>query len=99
MIDNQDPREVLDVSIEADTQEIRAAYIKKVKEFPPDHAPQEFERIREAYEILRDSRQRTMNMLLSANPAEPLSSLIGDEKTNRKFTGLGPWLEALKKGR
>ena len=99
MIDNQDPREILGVSIEAGTQEIRAAYIKKVKEFPPDHAPQEFERIREAYDLLRDPRQRTMNMLLSANPAEPLSSLIGDEKNNRKLTGPGPWLEALKKGR
>lgn len=99
MIDNQDPREILDVSIEADTQEIRAAYIKKVKEFPPDRAPQAFERIREAYEILRDPRKRTMNMLLSADPAKPLSSLIDDEKAIRKLSGPGPWLEALKKGR
>ena len=45
-----DPREVLGVSQDAGEEEIRAAYVRKVKEHPPDRSPEEFERIRNAYE-------------------------------------------------
>ena len=49
-----DPTEVLGVGQDAGEEEIRAAYVRKVKEHPPDRSPEEFERIRDAYDSLRD---------------------------------------------
>ena len=36
---NEDPRQVLEVEAEAGDEEIRAAYLRKVKEYPPDRSP------------------------------------------------------------
>ena len=45
--------ETLGVPAKASLEDIRAAYLGKVKEFPPDRSPEQFERIRDAYETLR----------------------------------------------
>ena len=42
--------EILGVAANASEDEIRRAYLEKVKQFPPDRSPEEFERIRDAYE-------------------------------------------------
>lgn len=89
-----DPHRVLGVEIQAGPEEIRAAYLRKVKEFPPDRAPREFEQVREAYEILSDPRRRTRQLLLSADPKQPLASLL-DARPERRFTGPEPWLAVL----
>jgi curved DNA-binding protein CbpA len=86
---------VLGVTPEAGEEEIRAAYLRKVKEFPPDHAPEEFEKIRDAYDILRDPRRRARDMLLAAEPLAPFASLFR-ARAERNFTGPQPWLEVLK---
>ena len=92
----EDPRMILGVGLEAGDQEIRAAYLRKVKEFPPDRAPEQFERIRDAYELLRDPRRRTLHMLLSVDPHEPLESLLDEGPAPRQFVGPEPWLAVLK---
>ena len=51
-----DPREVLGVNQDAGEEEIRAAYVRKVKEHPPDRTPEEFERIRDAYDRSEERR-------------------------------------------
>jgi|SRR5205807_155057 len=91
-----DPRQMLGIGPEAGDEEIRAAYLRKVKEFPPDRAPGDFERIRDAYEMLRDPRRRTRTMLLSVNPNQPLVSLLQGQAVARKFTGPAPWLAVLR---
>jgi len=53
-----DPIEVLGISRDATDEEIRAAYLLKVREHPPDRSPEQFEQIRDAYEVLRDPRRR-----------------------------------------
>ena len=80
----------------ASEEEIRAAYLRKVKEHPPERSPEEFERTRDAYEALRDPRRRMRNMLLAADPAAPLTGLLDGRPPQRRFTGPGPWLEVLK---
>ncbi len=92
----QDPREALGVGPEAGDEEIRAAYLRKVKEFSPDRHPAEFERIRDAYELLRDPRRRTMHMLFAIDPAAPLTMLLQSLPEHRKFLGSKPWLDVLK---
>jgi curved DNA-binding protein CbpA len=93
---HDDPRLVLDISPEAGDEEIRAAYLRKVKEYPPDRAPQEFEKIRDAYETLRDPGRRTRHLLLSADPKQSLAGLLPGRKSQRRFTGPEPWLAVLK---
>jgi curved DNA-binding protein CbpA len=89
---NEDPRQVLEIEAEAGDEEIRAAYLRKVKQYPPDRAPREFERVRDAYEMLRDPRRRTRLMLLAADPKQSLSSLLDGQKLQRQFTGPEAWL-------
>jgi len=88
-----DPREVLGVSQDAGEDEIRAAYVRKVKEHPPDRSPEEFERIRDAYDSLRDPRRRMRDRLLSV---APFVSVVEVNARQRRFAGPEPWLEVLK---
>jgi curved DNA-binding protein CbpA len=91
-----DPREVLGVSSTATEEDIRAAYLLKVKEYPPDRSPDEFERIRDSYEMLRDPRQRARHLLVSVDPRAPLASLFAGQSASRRFVGPHPWLDVLK---
>jgi DnaJ-domain-containing protein 1 len=93
---HEDPHETLGVAPNAGDEEIRSAYLRKVKENPPDRSPAAFERIRDAYEILRDPRRRALYMLLSANLEAPLASLLPARTAERRFTGPGPWLAVLR---
>lgn len=91
-----DPKEVLGVAWNASEEQIRAAYLRKVKEYPPDRAPEQFETIRDAYETLRDPRRRARDLLRSADPEAPLASLVADRGPERRFAEPSAWLEVLK---
>ena len=91
-----DPIEVLGISQNATDEEIRMAYLLRVREYPPDRAPEQFEKIRDAYETLRDPRRRMRHRLFSLDPGAPLVPLFGDDARPRRFVGHGPWLEVLK---
>jgi curved DNA-binding protein CbpA len=91
-----DPCAVLGVSPNAGDEEVRAAYLRKVKEFPPDRNPAEFELVRDAYALLRDQRQRIRHFLLSTDPRRSLESLLEPAAAERKFVGPDPWLAVLK---
>ena len=91
-----DAHKILGVAANAGEEEIRAAWLAKVKEFPPDREPAEFEKIRDAWDTLRDPRKRARAMFSAGEPIAPLVSLIEDRKTNRIFAGPQPWREALK---
>jgi curved DNA-binding protein CbpA len=90
------PRQALGVAERATEEEIRAAYLRKVKEHPPESSPEEFERIRDAYETLRDPRRRAQNLLFGVDAEAPFASLIAGRAPERRFTGPAPWLAALK---
>jgi curved DNA-binding protein CbpA len=90
------PRDVLGVALNATDEEIRAAYVRKIKEFPPDRCPEEFEQVRDAYNALRDPRTRMRQLLRSHDLDEPLVKLFGDQKPQRNFVGPEAWLAALK---
>jgi hypothetical protein len=91
-----DPNEILGVGHDAGEEELRAAYVRKLKEHPPDRSPEEFERIRDAYEVLRDPRRRMRDRLVSVDPCAPLVSIIALDARQRRFAGPKPWLEVLK---
>ena len=92
-----DARQVLDISVDAGEEEIRAAYIRRVKEHPPDRSPEEFERIRDAYESLRDPRRRMRDRLVAVDPLAPFASVIELSARPRRFAGPRLWLEVLER--
>jgi DnaJ domain len=88
--------EILGVAANASEDEVRSAYLEKVKQFPPDRSPEEFERIRDAYEKLRDPRSRAKAMLIAPDTNLPLVLLVDSIKRRRIFAGPQPWREVLK---
>jgi curved DNA-binding protein CbpA len=53
-----DPYEVIGLAREASADEIKRAYFAMVRANPPERNPEQFKRIRAAYERLRDPAQR-----------------------------------------
>ena len=93
----QDPWAILGVDASATDEQIRAAYIEKVRQHPPDRDQEEFERVRDAYEELRDPRRRAQQMLLSVDPWQELPSLLAGTPAARRHVGPAPWLAAMKR--
>jgi curved DNA-binding protein CbpA len=54
----QDPYQVLGVAHDADARTVKAAYFALVRKFPPETHPEEFQKLREAYEVLSDPERR-----------------------------------------
>ena len=52
--ESDDPYVLLDVRPGAKTEQIRRAYLRRIKVYKPDRHPAEFRRIREAYDRLRE---------------------------------------------
>lgn len=93
---DEDPKKILDVSDHADGEEIRKAYLDKIKQYPPDRMPAEFEKIRDAYEILKNPGTRIMAMLRRIDPKAPLLTLVDGRQETRRFVGPEMWLETMK---
>lgn len=91
-----DPYAVLNVGPDVDDERVRAAYLVRLKQFPPDRSPVEFEQVRDAYELLRDRRRRAEYMLFSCDIEAPLESLLAGMDDDRRFAGPGAWLAVLK---
>ena len=82
-----DPWDVLGVPDDVGEEELRQAYLKKLRQYPPDRAPKEFERIRDAYNEARNP---------GMNPGAPLASLLDGVECERAFVGPKPWLALMK---
>jgi hypothetical protein len=91
----EDPHKILGITEDAGAQEIRAAYLSKIKEYPPERCPDAFEGIRDAYNILSDPRRRTLRMLLSADPEASVVMLLDNHEKNRGFVGPDLWLAVM----
>lgn len=67
-----DPYEVLGVPPDASDAAIRAAYFAQVRAHPPERDPAVFQRVRAAYDLLRDpERRRDADLLRLADWPEP----------------------------
>ena len=52
------PYQILDVAETATDEEIRAAYLTKLRENPPDSNQQQFQQIQQAYELIKNNDSR-----------------------------------------
>jgi len=62
------PYEQLQVAIEASDEEINKAYLKKVRQFPPERAPDKFQEIRVAFEKIKTKRDRIKYDIFECDP-------------------------------
>ncbi len=92
-----DPCSILGVSSDADDDGLRRAYLKKIREYPPDRDPEAFERIRDAYDILSNPLNRVRAQLFSVDPQQSLDTLLDDLESKIEFVGPGPWLAAMER--
>lgn len=68
-----DPYRTLEVGRNAADAAIKRAYFQLVRKYPPEQEPEQFQRIRRAYEQLRDPQQRALTdlFLLQSPPKRP----------------------------
>ena len=92
---SSDPYVVLGLGLDADEKAIRSAYLEKIKAFPPEREPEQFERIRDAYALLRDPRRRIKYMLFHSDRGESFADLLTGSDRSRVFVGPELWLKAL----
>lgn len=71
-----DPYAVLGLPADSDDAAIRQRYLELVRQFSPEHQPQRFAAIREAYEHLKDRDTRLRHRLFKAGKAENLDAII-----------------------
>jgi curved DNA-binding protein CbpA len=71
-----DPYKVLGLETDSDDMAIRRRYLQLVKEFPPEHHPEKFAAIRNAYESLRDLTTRVRHRLFESGKNESLDAII-----------------------
>ncbi|NCC35818.1 MAG: J domain-containing protein [Chloroflexia bacterium] len=68
------PYTTLGLSVEASAAEIKRAYFALVREYPPERDPEQFKRIRAAYEQLRDPEKRLETDMQLLQPWQASSS-------------------------
>jgi curved DNA-binding protein CbpA len=67
----QNPYQVLGIDRRADAGAIKRAYFKLVREYPPEQAPEKFQEIRKAYDVLKSPEERAViDMFLLQPPPE-----------------------------
>ncbi len=62
-------RAVLHVDASASPKDVKRAYRRRVREAPPDRMPEEFRRVRDAYELLQDLETWANEALMSRTPS------------------------------
>ena len=90
------PFAVLRIEETADDEAVRAAYLAAVRRSPPDRDPEGFQRVREAYEAVRDEERRLALRLFGPEPLDSLEAFLDAMPDERRHVGPGPWLDVLR---
>jgi len=95
------PYTVLGVQPEDSDEAIRQNYLKAVRQYPPDRHPDDFRRVHEAYERIKDEESRLAFLLFDPTQGETLDDLIAEEacKTSTPRMGLSTLLKLLDQRR
>lgn len=72
---HDDPYEVLGLTAGADEATIRQTYLDLVRKFPPDREPEQFARVRAAYDALRDPVVRLESLLFNIRGTDTLDAI------------------------
>ena len=88
-----DPYAVLGLPADSDDETIRRRYLELVKQFSPEHHPEKFADIRQAYESLRDLETRLRYRLFEAGRKESIDAILEELacRTSRRRLPCKPW--------
>jgi DnaJ-class molecular chaperone len=94
------PYLVLDVPETATDDDVRRAYLLKIREFPPERAPDEFQRVCDAYALIKTELDRARLRLFGmprTNSGLHLAEVVPKErKSDKRFNvGVNAWIEAI----
>lgn len=97
----KNPYKVLGVQVNTTDEEIRKAWLEKVKQFPPERYPDKFKEIRDAYETIGNDTNRLRNFLFSTDlyigsPFEALTQEIEDP-SKRKPPSIDEFKDIMKR--
>ena len=62
------PFDILGVNEDATDEVIKKAYLQKVRQYPPERAPEQFQNIRAAFEAIQTRHQRLKYQLFHQEP-------------------------------
>jgi curved DNA-binding protein CbpA len=71
-----DPYAILGLPADSDDETIRRRYLELVRQFSPEHHPEKFAAVRQAYESLRDLNTRLRYRLFEAGKNETVDAII-----------------------
>ncbi len=74
------PYDVLGVRFDDSDRVIRERYLEAVRRFPPERCPEEFQRARKAYELIRDEEHRLKFLLFCPQQGESIEELLAEER-------------------
>jgi len=94
-----DPYAVLDLPPDSDDDTIRRRYLELVRQFSPEHHPEKFAAVRQAYESLRDLNTRLRYRLFEAGNKESVDALIEEVtcRSSRRRMSLETFLALVRK--
>ena len=78
----RDPYDVFGIEKAIDESEIRRCYLRLVREFSPERAPERFAEIRNAYEQLRDPVRRLQQRLFEPNEHDSLDAILVEARNS-----------------
>ncbi|MBF0347684.1 MAG: DnaJ domain-containing protein [Magnetococcales bacterium] len=74
-----DPYSILGVDRGADDEGVRKAYLEKIRQWPPEHYPAEFQKVSEACSLIKTHKDRLAFQLFHSSAAAdlaPLSAMV-----------------------
>lgn len=74
------PYDILNVTPEDGDDAIRKRYLEAVRRFPPETHPEQFQRVRDAYERIKDADSRLAFLLFEPSQGETIEELIEEEQ-------------------
>lgn len=78
--------DILGVSIDATDEEIKKAYLQKVKIYGPEQAPDEFKKIRSAFDLINTEEKRIKYQLFN-NDVPSVYAFVEDSLSAEKLQG------------
>jgi curved DNA-binding protein CbpA len=71
-----DPYAILGLHADCDDEAIRRRYLELVRQFSPEHHPEKFAAVRQAYESLRDLNTRVRYRLFEAGKKDSVEAIV-----------------------
>ena len=91
------PFYILKVSPHADDEEVRKAYIKAVRRFPPDRNREEFLLIQNAFKQIKNRRDRIKRYLFTLKKVDSLCEAVPDFPNKRNILNEKEWMKIIRK--